>query len=121
MTQSKSTLLATAIISAAVLSAGSAAADRPLKQSEQRGYQNCVSAADEDNRSFYTAGAFFINRDANARQFYINGNAWVGDRRQAVRVACETSLSGNRVIEIVSAPGRFEQGTEVSTFEVAAK
>lgn len=114
-------ILAAAIVSAAVLGAGTAAADRPSSPSEKRGYQNCLQAAEADNRGFYTAGAHYINRTETSRQFYINGGAWVGDRRQPVRVACETSRSGNRVIELTSAPGRFAPGTTVNTFEVAAK
>ncbi|MCR9276393.1 MAG: hypothetical protein NXH85_00365 [Pseudomonadaceae bacterium] len=117
---SNASLLKGLIITGTLL-AGSAALAAPATAGEKRGYYNCVKSAASEARGFYTAGSYYINKTDDARSFYINAGAWIGDKREPVRVSCDTSLSGNRVLSVNVAPGRFAPATNVETFEVASK
>lgn len=117
---SKSTLVQGIIIGGALL-ASSAAFAGPATAGEKRGYHNCVESASSEARGFYTAGSYYVSRTDSGRSYYINAGAWIGDKREPVRVSCDTSLSGNRVLSVNVLPGRFAPATTVKTFEVAAK
>ncbi len=119
-TLSRKNLIQGIILSGALLTS-SAALAAPASAGEKRGYHNCVESASSETRGFYTAGSYYINKTDNARSYYINAGAWIGDKRAPVRVSCDTSLSGNRVLTVNVVPGRFAPATSVKTFEVAAK
>lgn len=123
MTQSAPTTskLVKGLIITSALLASSAALAGPATAGEKRGYYNCVKSASSEARGFYTAGSYYIDKTDNARSFYINAGAWIGDKREPVRVSCDTSLSGNRVLSVNVVPGRFAPATNVETFEVASK
>lgn len=93
----------------AVLVAGAsmAAHAQPSNPIEFRGYSMCVGAAEEQVSGLVTTREYFINRSASKNQYFINGTAWASGDRVAVRVACETSRSGRKLLDLAVDEGRF--------------
>ena len=100
---------AAALLGTAVLLAG-VAVDADAKSSsaaEFRGYENCIDAADGEYAGLVTARDYFINRTPEMNQYFINGTAWVDGDRAQVRVACDTTRNGRKLLEFEVAQGVY--------------
>jgi len=105
----KITLLATGL----TLASSAALAGAPASPSEIRGYQHCLSAAQEEAPSFNVVKDYFINEGTEARTYYLNGFAAYDGAWTPVRVRCATTASGRRLMTMNLEPGRY-QGVSVS-------
>ena len=100
---------AAALLTAATLFAG-LAADADAKSSsttEFRGFANCVDAAESDLSGLVTSREYLINRTPDMNQYFINGTAWSDGERVRVRVACDTTRNGHKLLEISVAEGTY--------------
>lgn len=106
----------------AVLVAGAslAAFAQPSNPVELRGYSTCIDAAQTQVTGLVTTREYFINRSAAKRQYFINGTAWDAGDRVDVRVACETSRSGRKLLDLAVDQGRFVIDDGTVSVRVAA-
>ena len=74
---------------------------------EFRGYENCVSAAEGETRGLVTSREYFIHRTPDMNQYFINASAWNDGERVKVRVACDTSRNGRKLIDFSVADGSY--------------
>jgi hypothetical protein len=93
-------------IGAALLSSAATAAP-PSSFAESRGYQNCVAAAGGAVRLLRVDANYFIHDHADARNFYLNGYARRAGRTQPVKIACQMTPSGNRILDVSVDVGRY--------------
>ncbi len=99
--------------------AGAAEARTIASMYEERGYQKCSSAFDQEVRNPLTIDRdYLINRTENRIMFYINGSEWTREGRSDVRMACETPARGHRILSARVEPGHFQPSTRV-TVELA--
>jgi hypothetical protein len=110
----KKTLLATAI----ALSSGAALAGAPASLTETRGYENCLQAAQEIYPSLKVAKDYYINEAPAARSYYLNGYAAHDGVWTEMRVSCETTASGLRLMTMNVEPGRYV-GVRASATDIA--
>ena len=106
---------------AAVMSASVAAQAGVRIDGERRGYDNCLAQAERTHADLITTGHYFINRSASSREYYINALVRFDPDRQPVRIACETTGTGNRLLSLSVAPGRFVPATSVNVIEIVAQ
>lgn len=106
MTKFHRTTLAAGGLAAALL-AGTAGAAAPSSFAESRGYQNCRDAAAADVHLIKVDSDYYIYAHDDTRRFYLNGYAFRNGASEAVKIACETTVSGNRVLEIAVDGGRY--------------
>lgn len=100
---------AAALLTAATLVAG-LAVDAEAKTSsapEFRGYETCVHAAESDLSGLVTARDYLISRTPDMNQYFINGTAWSEGERVQVRVACDTTRNGRKLLDVSVAEGTF--------------
>lgn len=100
---------AAALLTAATLVAG-LAIDAEAKSSnptEFRGFENCVDAAESDLSGLVTSREYLINRTPEMNQYFINGTAWSEGERVRVRVACDTTRNGRKLLELSTAEGTY--------------
>lgn len=109
-------IIATMLIAGASLTAGA----QPSNPTEFRGYSTCVDAAEAQLSGLVTSREYFINRSAEKRQYFINATAWDAGDRARVRVACETSRNGRKLLELTVDEGRFVLDDGTVTVRVAA-
>lgn len=91
----------------AALATGSAHAASPSSFAESRGYQNCVEAAGREVRLIRTDADYFIYDHADSRRYYLNGHALRSGAGEAIRIACSTTRSGSRVIDVQVDAGSY--------------
>ncbi len=103
-----------------VLGAATASAAPMSKPSEFRGYQTCVKAAAKENRGMTVARNYYLNREGVKRLYYVNAHAWVDGEREALAIACTTSLGGHRLVSMDVSPGRFTNDKGSVRVEVAS-
>ncbi len=99
----KNTLLATAL----AISSGAALAGAPASLTESRGYDNCLSAAKAEYPSLNVVRNYYINEAAETRTYYLNGFAEHDGAWTEMRVSCDTSPSGLRLMTMNVEPGRY--------------
>jgi hypothetical protein len=98
----------TALLAATVALASSAAmAGAPASLTENRGYENCLSAAQAEYRSLSVIRNYYINEGADTRTYYLNGFAVHDGSWTEMRVSCDTSPSGLRLMTMNVEPGRY--------------
>lgn len=106
-------------LSGALLLAGAAQAATPSSFSESAGYQNCARAAAGEVQVIKLDADYYIYQHTDSRRYYLNGHAFIGGDSQAVKVACETTLSGNRILNVAvdngSYAARQSEPVEVAT------
>ena len=85
------------VVLASVLFAGTVAAGTG-SPGEQRGYENCARKAGAGDRAFEADSTYYVHAQDGSRMVYLNGRSVRNGAWMAVRVACETSLSGHRVL-----------------------
>ncbi len=100
------------VLTAALVLGGLAAtsvahAATPSSAAESRGYQLCVDAADREVRVIKTNARYYIYDRADSRQYFLNGYAFRDGDSEAVKIACSTTPSGNRVLEVSVDQGRY--------------
>ncbi len=97
-----------ALGSCLIVAATAAMANAPSSLTEQRGYGNCVQAVQRELSDLRVESTYYTNTYANSREFYLNARATRGDVGWgAVRIACETSRSGHRVLSVNHESGRY--------------
>ena len=101
-----------------LLLAGVATAAPPSSFAESRGYQNCVDAVGHDTRLLNVDAKYYIYDHADARSYYLNGYARQAGVTEPVKIACQTTRSGNRVIAVSVDGGRYA-GRVVEGIEIA--
>ena len=114
MEMRKSSTVVPLIGACLIAAAGVSVAGTPSSPTEQRGYNNCVKAAERQLEFLSVERTYYTNTQTEARQFYMNGR---GEREGVwgkVRIKCETSRSGHRVFAIDHEPGRYLGRTTVS-------
>jgi hypothetical protein len=92
---------------AVLFSAGAASAATPSSFAESRGYQNCSDAAARSVQLIKMDSNYFIYDHEDSRRFYLNGYAFRDGTSQPVKIACDTTASGNRVLEVSVDGGRY--------------
>jgi len=107
-----------AIATSLILFAGVASANPPSSFAQATGLQNCLAAAERDARFLRTERTYYVNESGESRIYYINGVGRLADGSGAVRIACETTASGRRVLDVSVDGGRyapvFATGTELA-------
>lgn len=103
---------------ALVLLAGAAQAVSPSSFTESRGYQNCAAAAAREAHIIRLDGRYFIYEHPEARRYYLNGAAFRNGASQPVKVACDTTFSGNRVLNVSVDAGSYA-AREIEPIDVA--
>jgi len=72
-----------------------------------RGYQGCVDAADVQAQMIAVDADYYLYEQTESRRFYLNGYAFVNGNSEPVKISCETTLSGARVLDVAVGPGRY--------------
>lgn len=105
---------------AALLLAGSAAWSATGSSfAESRGYQACVDAAAHQTQLIKVDGDYFVyDHSDGARRFYLNGYAFRNGDSEPVKIACDTTRSGHRLLNVSVDEGRYA-GRIVQPLEVA--
>ena len=94
--------------------AGLALAAAPQSMSDKRGYSNCVKAAGKQVSHLDVERKYYTNTYADSRAFYLNGRARVDGQWEPVRITCETSRSGHRILDVAHESGRYLGRTQPS-------
>lgn len=97
------------------LLAGLASADRPSSFADSRGYQNCSRIALSRNDDVRIDSTYFLNEEnePSSRTYYLNGTRRTygagrfDGRIEPVRIACETTASGHRVLDVRVDGGQY--------------
>lgn len=99
----RTTLLAGAL----ALASATALAGAPASLTENRGYENCLSAARAEYPSLNVVRDYYINEETQLRTYYLNGFAVHDGTWTEMRVSCDTSPSGLRLMTMNVEPGRY--------------
>lgn len=105
-TRSPATLAAGAAALLAAL-ANPAGAASPSSFAESRGYQTCVDAAEQEAHLVKVSADYFIYEHEDARRFYLNGYAFQDGDSVPVKIACDTTRSGHRLLGVSVDGGRY--------------
>jgi hypothetical protein len=100
----KSTLIAAA---AALVAFSAVAEARTSTSSEIRGYNTCVAEAKKDSNGLVVGQQYLIDKRGSNTRYYVNGTRWEDGERNDVRVACETSARGHKLVSTTIADGNF--------------
>jgi hypothetical protein len=92
---------------ALMLAAAGAQAVPPSSFTESRGYQACVEAAARTVQLVRMDSDYFIYDHDDSRRYYLNGYAFRDGDSERVKVACDTTRSGNRVLEVSVNEGSY--------------
>jgi hypothetical protein len=120
--QQRPALRVTHILTAGLLAAGlsaSASAGAPSSFAESRGYQNCVDAASASVQLLDVDSTYYIYDHEDARNFYLNGYARAAGRSEPVKIACQTTRSGHRLLSVSVDNGRYA-GRVAESVEIAS-
>ena len=108
------------IIAASALTMTSFAAEaRTSSSSDFRGYQNCIKAAKQTSQGLVPARQYYVEREDGSAWYYINATHWSDGDRANVRIACETSLRGHKLVSQVVEAGQFTHSDSGQGIEVA--
>jgi hypothetical protein len=102
----------------ALLLAGAASAAAPSSYSESRGYQHCVDGARTQAHLLHVSSDYYIAERDDSRRYYLNGYALRDGESAPVKIACDTSLSGHRLLRVSVDLGEYA-GRVVTPIEVA--
>lgn len=99
-------ILASSLVLGAGLGLSTSAAANDLV--DHRGYKNCVAAFDSPDLSGVTFPQhYYISRQSDATDYYLNAHAWENGVRVAKRVACQTSKNGRVVLSVEADDGQY--------------
>lgn len=92
------------------LCGGMAHAGNLSSPSEQRGYSNCVKQAEREygNLNIKVEGTYFTYTRENTRDFFLNGSERVNGSWEPVRIKCEATRSGRRILASSIDAGTFQ-------------
>ena len=93
-------------VAAAFLSGGVMAGELS-SPSEARGYAACVNKVEREHGRFNVEADYYTNTHAHTREFYLNGRARTNGEWGPLRVACETTRSGSRIVALQIQTGRY--------------
>ena len=82
---------------------------RTSSPADFRGYEACVSAAERDSNGLVPARHYYLEKEAGTAYYYINATRWQDGERDFVRIACETTNRGHKLVSNVIEQGRFSQ------------
>lgn len=99
----KQTIVATGLL----LGASLAAADTAGSFAHSTGFKNCVTAAERDARYLRVESTYYLNEAGDNRIYYLNGSGQTANGSGQVRIACETSPSGRKVMAVTVDTGRY--------------
>jgi hypothetical protein len=104
----KSSIKTALIFTAAAASVVAVTAQAKLSSSsEMRGYNACVEAAAPDFNGLQLSRNYYLNEEADRNIYYVNGSAWQSGERIAVRISCDTSTNGVKLLSQTSNTGRY--------------
>lgn len=112
------TVPALALGVAVAAAAGAVQAKSPSSFAESRSYQGCVDAAERATDLIHVDSDYYLYEHADSRKLYLNGYAYRGGDSQPVKIACDTTLSGSRVLDLSVDAGRYA-GRLVEPLKVA--
>lgn len=115
---SHSGVFATAAVLVMALSSVPAWAVQPSSAAESRGYHACVEGAGEQARLIRVDSDYYIYEHQDARRYYLNGYAFRNGDSTEVKIACDTTLAGHRLLGVTVDQGRYA-GRLVTPLEVA--
>ena len=90
-----------------VLVAGTALAGEAGSMARSSGFQKCVSAVDQDTRYLRVEPKYFTHSREDSRTYYMNAVGYRSDVSGPIRIACETSTSGHKVLNVNVEGGRY--------------
>jgi hypothetical protein len=96
-----------------LLVAGVAMADTRGSFADSRGYNNCVRVAESKSGHLRVDSRYYIDQQTGTRIYYLNGsseprsNGVPHSGPGPVRIACETTASGHRVLGIDVSTGQY--------------
>ena len=90
-----------------LVAGGMASAAAPSSFTESRGYGNCVKAVERELADLSVESTYYTNTHAASREFYLNARATVDGEWGSVKIACETTRSGHRVLAANHESGRY--------------
>ena len=115
----KKTVLVTA--ASVALSFGAVAQAKTSSESEFRGFQSCIDAADAVSNGLVASRQYLINKEGDTNLYFVNATRWEDGERNAVRVSCETNRRGNELLSKTIQDGRYDKSGTRVTVEVAQK
>jgi hypothetical protein len=89
-------------------------ADAPNSMSHKRGYKNCVDTVESKVDGLRVERKYFTNTHAGSREFYMNARGMIDGSWGPVKIACETSRSGHRVLTVSHKSGTYVGRTSPS-------
>jgi hypothetical protein len=95
------------ITTAAVATLAMTAQAKVSSTSELRGYNACVEAADPELKGLHLTRVYYLNQEADKNVYYLNGSAWQSGERVAVRISCDTTNNGHRLLSQTNNEGRY--------------
>ena len=118
----KSVIKNTLIFTAAAASLVTMTAQAKLSSStELRGYNACVEAAAPEFKGLQLSRIYYLNEEADKNVYYVNGSAWQSGERVAVRISCDTSTSGHKLLSQTSNVGRYTNERATVRVQVASQ
>ena len=111
--------IARAALSVAALIGASTAFAGGSSYAELRGFNKCVNAAERDSRGLVVSRNYLINAQDSSNEYFINGSRWEEGERAAVRINCETTRSGRKLLAMELQPGQYIDSDTQVTIEVA--
>ena len=90
-----------------LVGAAGAMADAPGSKSHQRGFNNCVDAVESNVDGLRVERKYFTNTHADSREFYLNSRGMIDGSWGPVKIACETSRGGHRLLTVSHKSGRY--------------
>lgn len=108
-----------ALLAGGLLITGAAQAAKHSSLAESRGYQGCVDAAERELDLIKVDADYYIYEHSDSRQLYLNGYAFQNGDATPVKIACETTLSGIRVLDLKVGSGSYA-GRMVDPVDVAS-
>ena len=90
-----------------VLVAGTALAGEVGSMARSSGFHNCVSAVNQDPRYLRVESKYFTNSSDESRTYYMNATGYRSDVSGPLRIACQTTASGHKVLNVKVDGGRY--------------
>ena len=93
---------------------------RTSSAADFRGYSACLEAVEKDSNGLVPTRHYYIEKDGSNAWYYINATRWQDGERDNVRIACETTARGHKLVSSVVEQGRFSQApVERENIEIA--
>ena len=115
----KTSIILTAM--AATMSFSAIVEARTSSDAEFNGYNTCLKQADRESNGLVPSRNYLIDESGATTLYYINATRWEDGERNTVRVACETSGRGSKLLSSNIEQGRFDNKDTRVTVEVAQR